>query len=109
MKVVKFSRNWNSKLGGDYFTTIRKPSSYYKIGDKYQVVVEGQPMGYAELERLFSQVHFVHEGVLNPLGWAILSLDTGYAGESALKLFESFGVDIQKDGWYLLCFRWLDG
>lgn len=43
---IKFSHNWNNKLGGKFFTTIRKPElfNFYepRVGEIFDVVLNDQ-------------------------------------------------------------------
>ena len=95
--VIKFSHNWNSKLSGDFFTTIRKAEkySYYqlRIGETFKVVLNG--------EHIFDAI--LHDATLKKIEDItpeLMVLDTGTMDYK--KLFEKFHV---KDTCTLLLFQ----
>ena len=49
MKELKFSSNWNNKLGNDYFTTIRLFSSKWNKGDIALVTMDNKELFQAEV------------------------------------------------------------
>ena len=48
-KNLKFSYNWNNKLNCKAWTTLRKRTDKYKVGELYDVYLKNQYMGKAEL------------------------------------------------------------
>lgn len=93
MNQIKFAHNFNNKLDGQIFSTIRartdKKAEYYMQakGDEYQVMLKGKEHCKA---RLFEVVVYRSLRVV-PFG--ILMLDTGFSDLNVIyKLFEKFGV-----------------
>lgn len=41
LKQTKFSTNWNKKLFCTAFTTLRRPSPYYQVGDIHEILLNG--------------------------------------------------------------------
>lgn len=52
---INFSRNWNNKLTGQCFTTIRpKDESIYHVGDIFCIMLNRAPIAYAEINDIDS-------------------------------------------------------
>lgn len=85
--TVNFSTNWNKKLYGKYFTTIRKAD--YKIfkGDLCEIVLSGKPIMIAKV--IESDVLYFHE-----LGQVMVQCDTGLNYGDSLQLFKNFGINV---------------
>lgn len=90
LKSTKFSYNWNNKLWCNVFTTIRKNSDYYNIGDTHDIMLYKkagaakmrpipQPMGRAEI---IEKYVFTLDKIPT---WLCL-LDTGYSKGETIKL-----------------------
>lgn len=89
---IKFSSNWNAKLGSPIFTTLRKFTQekldYYRAqkDQLFDVILDGTKINEATL----LQVRRVE---MDDLLDALLMLDTGLPSrQEALKLFASFGI-----------------
>jgi hypothetical protein len=97
VNIIKFSHNWNSKLSGDFFTTIRNADkySYYQLreGEIFDVVLDGKHFCQA----LLKDVSLKRFEDMTP---ELLVLDTGTTDYK--ELFEKFHV---KDICTLLLFQ----
>lgn len=107
MKVIKFYRNWNNKLGGIYFTTLRKKDGRSdKPGDIYKVLISDVMACKAELVAIYDKEDFMaNDNPNNPLLNLVLRLDTGYSVEEAHKMYGRFKMNLERDDWVLLLFR----
>jgi hypothetical protein len=102
MNAIKFSHNWNGKLGplnassivsgSKIFTTIRKSeikkNGYYgeRLGEVFNIVLKNQIIGKAKLKDIWSSKF----SEINP---PLLMLDTGYTDSKDIeKLFNSFKI-----------------
>ena len=92
MPTIRFSHNWNSKLDGQVFTTIRKyePDKYdYYLGYRGQiftVMLDNHKVGEAKLVDVFIQDYYEIPELL-------LRLDTGMVDMLKVKqLFNNFGI-----------------
>ena len=73
MIVISFTTNWNSKLNGKAFTTIRLSNSYkYVVGSEYSIELAGKILGSAILKEKRTLA-------INQLNEFICRLDTGYS------------------------------
>lgn len=86
---VKFQENWNKKLYGKYFTTIRKENYCLNKGDIVDIVLKGVPVASAKV--IECDVLFFHE-----LGHVMVMCDTGYSYADSLELFYRFGINVQS-------------
>lgn len=98
--TIKFSHNWNNKLNGFVFTTIRKweaeKADYYfrNKGQVFTVLLNAKVFGSARLLEVYVESI---EDLLGLEGWSVpallLKLDTGLTDLSTiLDLFRKFGV-----------------
>ena len=95
MPIVRFAHNWNNKLDGKLFTTIRpwnaEKVKYYldNIGKTFTVILKNRTYGKARLQAVSVES-------ISDVPGLVLSLDTGMTNqEDILKLFRKFGVDIK--------------
>ena len=86
---VKFQENWNKKLYGKYFTTIRQEDYYLKKGDIVDIVLKGKAVSSAKV--IECDVLFFHE-----LGHVMIQCDTGYNYAESLELFYKFGINVKS-------------
>lgn len=86
---IKFQENWNKKLYGKYFTTIRKENYYLNKGDIVDVVLKGVSVASAKV--IECEVLFFHE-----LGPDMVMCDTGYNYADSLELFCRFGINVKS-------------
>ncbi len=91
-KQIKFSHNWNNKLGNPIFTTIRNSQlgkfKYYKdlIGYGFDVLLKNKKYCYAELQQ-------VEEFLFDDIPEGLLMSDTGMNFADAQQLFANFGIE----------------
>lgn len=102
MPNIRFSHNWNNKLSGKVFTTIRKwdaeKADYYlrSKGLIFTITLNGVVLGNAKLLD-------VVVGDINEIPEILLILDTGLTRqEDIMALFKKFGV---KDKIVILLFE----
>lgn len=82
METINFSQNWNNKLSGKAFTTIRLHNPHkYKLGDNYEVAIKEKPLGTASLVDL-------KKITLRMLDNFTARLDTGYSANDTIKLLQ---------------------
>jgi len=110
MLTIRFVHNWNNKLDGKVFTTIRKYDTekadyYFRSKDKvFTVMLDNKPYGSAKLVEVYVEDI---EDLLGLEGWGVpallLKLDTGLTDlGTILELFKKFGV---KDKVIILLFE----
>jgi len=87
MTIIKYKQNWNWKLcNKKYFTTIRKKSNIYEVGNKYlHQFIDFEVIGILvkKESRLWNEFNDFE-----------LSLDTGYDRGGSEKIFRSFHSDL---------------
>jgi hypothetical protein len=84
MEILLFSHNWNNKLGGVYFTTLRLHNpSKYKVGAQFAVKYKKSIMNNP------AEVVKVKEMKLDQLNEYICGLDTGYSVEETKKVLQT--------------------
>lgn len=71
METIDFSYNWNNKLAGRFFTTLRLNNPKYQIGKTFQVRLKGNDLCLA-------QVVDFKILMLKDINSYIAGLDTGY-------------------------------
>lgn len=71
METIDFSYNWNNKLNGRFFTTLRLNNPKYQIGKTFQVRLKGHDLCIA-------QVVDFKILMLKDINSYIAGLDTGY-------------------------------
>lgn len=86
---VKFQENWNKKLYGKYFTTIRKENYYLNKGDIVDIVLKGKAVASAKV--IECDLLYFHE-----LGQVMVMCDTGYSYADSLELFFKFGINVKS-------------
>jgi len=92
MPTIRFSHNWNKKLDGDVFTTVRKHEpdkcDYYLgcRGQTFTVMLDERKVGEAKLVEVFIQDYY-------EIPELFLRLDTGMVDMLKVKqLFNNFGI-----------------
>ena len=85
--TVRFRENYNKKLYGNYFTTIRNKNFNLQVGKFYEIALKGKIVMQAQAIAV-STVKF-HE--LNQL---TIMMDTGMSYSNALDMFKGFGLNI---------------
>lgn len=71
METIDFSYNWNNKLAGRFFTTLRLNNPKYQIGKTFQVRLKGNDLCLA-------QVVDFKILMMKDINSYIAGLDTGY-------------------------------
>lgn len=92
MNIIKFSKDWNSKLQKSIFTTIRaydyKKWNYYKSQEdnEFRVLLNNKDIGKV----ILINAEYIN---FNQLSTGLICADTGLRKKEALKVFEKFGID----------------
>lgn len=92
MNTIKFSKDWNSKLQKNIFTTIRlcnyEKWNFYKSreGDEFTILLKNKNIGKAGL----INVEYIN---FNQLPTGLICADTGFRKKEALKVYKKFGID----------------
>ncbi len=86
---LRFEENWNNKLYGKYFTSIRKHDFNLKKGDIVDVVFKDKTVASAKV--IECDLLFFHE-----LGHAMVMCDTGCNYAASLELFYQFGINVKS-------------
>lgn len=89
LTTVNFQQNWNNKLYGKYFTTIRKTEHPIRKGDLCDIVLNGKGVKIARC--IYSEIIKFHE-----IGETIVMCDTGFNYAESLALFKKFGIDVSS-------------
>lgn len=95
-RVVNFCNNWNNKLNGNIFTTIRRYyedayKDYYIVGKEFKVNLKRTMTCRAVL---IDKDHMP----LKKLDYALVMLDTGFADKQDIeKLFEKFKISMDTE------------
>lgn len=86
---IRFKENWNKKLYGRYFTTIRNHNFCLNKGDIVDIVFKGKPVASAKV--IECDLLFFHE-----LGHVMVMCDTGHNYADSLELFYKFGINVKS-------------
>jgi len=89
MDTIRFSANWNNKLAGNAFTTLRVHNpSRYVVGNQYIIDLNGKRMGVA----LLKEKRTITIAQLNDF---ICYLDTGVNKQETIKILRNIyhGID----------------
>lgn len=87
--VIKFSYNWNNKLGCKAFTTFRIASSKYRKGEVYKIFFKDNYLFDAQIvdiKRIF----------LNQVDDYIAYIDTGYSVEEFIEIVRKMYEIVRK-------------
>jgi hypothetical protein len=86
MPVIHFTKDWNGKLKGKFFTTIRRNPPYYQkfVGRDFTVMLKGKKMFTATL------FGFETYGDIGKIGRRTVEDDTGEPYEEAMKILRKF-------------------
>ncbi len=71
METINFSYNWNNKLAGRFFTTLRLNNPKYQVGKTYQIQLKGKDLCIAQCADFKILM-------LKDINSYIAGLDTGY-------------------------------
>ena len=80
-EVIDFSYNWNNKLTGNYFTTLRLYNIKYTIGKRFIVRLKGQAL--CQVEVMETRIL-----LLKDVNDWIAGIDTGYSKEEAQNIIK---------------------
>lgn len=72
METIDFSYNWNNKLSGNFYTTLRLANPKYQVGKTFQVRLKGKELHKVQV----ADFKFV---MLKDINSYIAGLDTGYS------------------------------
>lgn len=72
MEQLQFSTNWNNKLTGNFYTTLRLASPKFQMGKVFDVYLSGKFLHKAQV----CEVRII---MLNQLNAFVCGLDTGYS------------------------------
>ncbi len=82
METIAFSQNWNNKLSGKAFTTIRLHNPHkYKLGETYAVSIKDKPLGVVALVDL-------KKITVRMLDNFTARLDTGYSANETVQILK---------------------
>lgn len=85
--TIKFNENYNKKLYGRYFTTIRAKDYDVIINDVYDIELKGKSI-------MLAKVIGVDTIKFHELSQVSIMMDTGLNYSDALTLFQSFGFKV---------------
>ena len=102
-KEINFSQNWNNKLTGRYFTTLRlKDESRFIIGETYSILLLRHHITFADIvdiKHLF----------LRDINEYVAGLDSGYSADEfrsmLIKMYKNHNVDWQRRQLSLILLR----
>lgn len=107
MESIKFSFNWNKKLGCDYFTTLRlRNDKKYHPGAKHKILLQekGVWRDYGMAEVVAVRIVRIHQ-----LNEFICGLDTGYSVDETkdilYKMYKEKVPDINQAEFNLVLYR----
>ena len=100
---INFSQNWNNKLTGRYFTTLRlKDESRFIIGEAYSILLLRHHITFADIvdiKHLF----------LRDINEYVAGLDSGYSADEfrsmLIKMYKNHNVDWQRRQLSLILLR----
>lgn len=100
---INFSQNWNNKLTGRYFTTLRlKDESRFIIGETYSILLLRHHITFADIvdiKHLF----------LRDINEYVAGLDSGYSADEfrsmLIKMYKNHNVDWQRRQLSLILLR----
>lgn len=85
--TVRFKENYNKKLYGNYFTTIRNKEYNVQLGKFYEIELNGKVI-------MSAQAIAVNTVKFHELNELTIMMDTGMSYSNALDLFKGFGHNI---------------
>lgn len=95
--TVRFAENYNKKLYGNYFTTLRKNDYPVKEGDLVEIELKGIGIMLARCVKLIEcKFHDI------PDEW--LMCDTGMVQWEYLELFKKFGMNVNDFNLRVKCY-----
>lgn len=87
--TVRFNDNYNKKLYGNFFTTIRKKDYGLIQGDLVDIELKGNKI-------MLAKVYNVNTVKFHELSTTTIIMDTGLNYSDALTLFDKFGYKVSN-------------
>ncbi len=86
MDIIRFSYNWNNKLSGKYFTTIRlKDVRRFRHGETYEIHLrKGKESQFLSVASIVGIRHIK----ITEINEFIAGLDTGYSAEECKEIIK---------------------
>lgn len=81
MERINFSYNWNNKLAGRYFTTIRLKNHKYNTGSIYSICLKEKHLFRGEIIE-------IKELEIDQINNFIAGIDTGYTAEACKEIIK---------------------
>jgi hypothetical protein len=96
VKEIRFSQNWNNKLNGEYFTTIRRYNpEKYAVGEVYHITMKTKTRWFTDFGNAVAvDVKKIMGRDFNEF---ICGLDTGYSVKDTKVIFRRMYGDIDVD------------
>ena len=104
MDEINFNENYNNKLNCTYYTTIRKKSKNYIIGNVYQVKLKNEPLN----KSILVGIRYIDINI-NNINDFYIELDTGMNYDDSNELFEKLGLSESGGYCMLLLLKRVDG
>ncbi len=96
MDVIKFSYNWNNKLSGKAFTTLRlKNCQKYQIGKTYEIHLKCGKDGYRFF--CYALIVDIKDYFINDINDYVAYIDTGYSSEECRQMMRTMYKNVVKD------------
>jgi hypothetical protein len=100
---LNFNYNWNNKLSGTFFTTLRmKDDNRFRIGETHTILLNKKPIFTADIVAIRSFL-------LKDINEFVAGLDTGYNAEECRKMirtmYKNQNIDWDKRYMSLILFR----
>jgi hypothetical protein len=89
MKQIAFSYNWNNKLDCRSFTTFRLHAAHYRVGEPYEILLDGHPHSTAICVGLKTLK-------LEQVNEFIARLDTGYSRAEFIALVQKMYKNVRN-------------
>lgn len=109
VKEIRFSRNWNDKLTGRYFTTIRRYNpEKYDIGKEFQITLKTESRWFTDFGHAVAvDVKKIMGRDLNEF---ICGLDTGYSvKDTKVILRRMYGnIDVDNTEFSFVLLKYID-
>jgi hypothetical protein len=111
MPILKFSTPWNKRKGRtgckldlQCFSSIRLKQAKYKVGEKFEIEMNGFSYGIA-------QIVDVREFKLAQMSEGMARLDTGYGKEECIGIIKKMypSVDYETQPFVFITLNYLDG
>lgn len=100
MDSISFSTNWNNKLSGQYYTTIRLASAKYQVGKRFEILLRKKLIHQAEIVDISYQT-------LERLNTFIIGVDMGLDLTTGITILQKMyaNVDLSKQRFVLVLLK----